>query len=54
MKIVYDKEEEVYAVTLDNDEMATLIRADNIVEAREIFMECMKHLFDNAINEKLK
>lgn len=54
MKVIYDKEQKMYVVELEPLEMTTIINTDDIVDAREIFVDCMKHLFNEAINKQLK
>ncbi len=52
MKIIYDDRHEEYIVKLEYPETDILISADNIVQARERFIECMMGLFNNAVNKK--
>ena len=54
MNIFYDDNNQVYTITLDDEETITYICTNNIAEAREIFLERMQRLFDYAINEKLQ
>lgn len=53
MKIIYDKNQEIYAVMLESSETVTYVNTADIVEAREEFIKCMTRLFNNAICEKL-
>lgn len=53
MKVVYDKDQEIYAVVLEHPETVTLVNTTDIVEAREEFIECMTRLFNDAICKKL-
>lgn len=54
MKIAYEEKEELYYVTLSNEEGVTIIHTNNIVEARDYFIENMTRLFDDAVNKRLK
>ena len=54
MKIVYEEKEELYCVTLSNEEGVIIINTNNIVEARDYFIENMTRLFDDAVNKRLK
>lgn len=53
MKVIYDKHQEMYAVILEHPETATFVHTKDIVEAREVFIDCMTRLFNDAICEKL-
>lgn len=54
MKIVYDDKETVYHIDLEYPETEMYIRADNIAEVREMFIERMAWLFDLTLREQLK
>ena len=52
MKVIYDNEEEKFLIV--NEEIATWINTNDIVEARKIFLERLTQQFNDAINEKLR
>ena len=52
MKITYNKEG--YQVLLDPSETEIYINANNIVEARQYFIDRMTWLFDSTVNESLQ
>ena len=54
MKVIYDDEQEVYIVKLEDFENTTIINTDDIVEARERFIKGMTTLFNDAICDALK
>lgn len=54
MKVIYDDEQEVYIVKLEDFENTTIINTDDIVEAREHFIKGMTTLFNDAICDALK
>ena len=54
MKVKYDDEKSAYLVKLDCCESVTFLNTDDIVEARQIFVEHMTRLFNDAICEQLK
>lgn len=53
MKIYYDDESDTYRVDLEYTEVETYIKADNIAEVRETFINHMTHLFDATLREQL-
>lgn len=53
MKIIYDDKQKMYLVVIESPETATWINTDDIVEAREEFIERMTWLFNNAVCEEL-
>ena len=54
MKIIYDDNQEVYLVVLNDSEMVTYINTKDIVVAREEFINRMTRFFNDAICNKLK
>lgn len=52
MKIIYSKEG--YQVLLDPSDAEIYINANNIVEARQHFIDRMTWLFDITVNERLQ
>ena len=54
MKIIYDGKECRYIANLEDYENITILNTDDIVEAREYFVEHMTSLFNNALCEQLK
>lgn len=54
MKVIYDSDDELYVIKLENSETTTLINTRDVVEAREEFVKCMTKLFNDTICEKLK
>lgn len=54
MKIYYDDESNTYRVDLECPEIETHIKADNISEVREAFINRMTWLFDATLREQLK
>jgi hypothetical protein len=54
MKITYDNDSKMYFITFDPNETVTYINTDDIVEARDEFIEKMKWMFNQAVREKLK
>lgn len=51
MKVIYDNEEEKFLII--NEETATWINTNDIVEAREMFVERIIQQFNDAISKKL-
>ena len=55
MKVIYDKEVSAYRIDFEKFfELPLLLNTDDIVEARELFINNMKFLFDDAVREQLK
>lgn len=54
MKVIYDDKEKRYIVSLENYENITVLNTNDIVEARERFVERMESLFNDAVCEQLK
>ena len=54
MKVIYDNERKMYAVSIEPLETTTLINSNDIVEVRKEFVEKMTWLFNQAICDKLK
>jgi hypothetical protein len=54
VKISYDKILNVYFIKIEYPETEIHLSAEDVVGAREIFIEHMTKLFDDAINNKLK
>ena len=54
MKIVYNDKSDIYRIDLIYPETEIYIKANDITEARKIFIERMAWLFDEAVSEKLK
>ena len=54
MKIIYDGATQTYVVKMEDNECVHVIRGDNIVDARELFIENIASLFDLAVNKKLQ
>lgn len=54
MKILYNSKTNVYCVDLEYPEIETYIKADNIAEVRETFINRMAWLFDATLREYLK
>lgn len=54
MLIAYDDKSDIYRVDIAYPETEIYIKANNLIEAREIFIERMTWLFDEAVREKLK
>ena len=54
MKVAYNEKSDIYRVDLMYPDTEIYIKAEDIVQARELFVERMKWLFDEAIREKLK
>lgn len=54
MKIVYNDKSDIYSIDLMYPETEIYIKANDITEARKIFIERMAWLFDEAVREKLK
>lgn len=54
MKITYNKKSDIYCIDLEYPETEMYIRADNIAEVREMFIEHMAWLFDLTLCEQLK
>jgi hypothetical protein len=52
VKVIYDNKEHIFIVI--NEETETFINTDDIVEARNIYLERMEWLFNNAVCERLK
>jgi hypothetical protein len=52
MEIIYDNSQGRYFVILDKPEGNLAIDADNIVKAKEIYIEHMTRLFDDTVNER--
>lgn len=54
MKVIYDDKESRYIVNLENYENITVLNTNDIVKAREYFIEHMTSLFNDAVREQLK
>ena len=54
MKVIYDDIQEIYIIKLEGYDNVYLANTNDIVEARDYFIENMKRLFNNAICEQLK
>ena len=54
MKISYNKNSEIYQIDLEYPETQLCLKAENIVEAKDMFIEHMSWLFEEALREKLK
>lgn len=54
MKIRYNSKTDVYCVDLEYPEIETYIKADDITEVRETFINRMAWLFDVTLREQLK
>lgn len=54
MKFIYDDKEKRYIVSLENYENIVVLNTNDIVEARERFVEHMESLFNDAVSEQLK
>ena len=52
MRIIYNKEG--YQVLLDHSDAEIYINANNIIEARQHFIDRMTWLFDSTVNEKFQ
>ena len=52
MKIIYDSEANVYIVKVEDFETLTYVGTDDIVEAREMFIEKMTKLFNDAVSRQ--
>ena len=54
MKITYDYKADVYRIDLEYPDTEIYIKATNIAEVREYFIERMSWLFEETIREQLK
>jgi hypothetical protein len=54
VKVNYDNVLNVYSIKIEYPETEIHLSAENVVEAREIFIQHMAKLFDDAANDKLK
>lgn len=54
MKIIYDEKREMYLIQISDEEAETWIDTNDIVEAREKFIEQMIWLFNQTICDSLK
>ena len=54
MKVIYDKKDDKYIVNLENYENIVVLNTNEIVKAREYFIDHMTWMFDQAIREQLK
>lgn len=54
MRIIYEKNQEVYGVEIEPSETVTIINTDDIVEARKEFIAKMTRLFNESICKKLE
>ena len=54
MLIAYNDKSDIYRVDLMYPETEIYIKAEDIVQAREMFIERMTWLFDEAVRERLK
>ena len=54
MMIAYNDKSDIYRIDLMYPETEIYIKANDIAQAREIFIERMTWLFDEAVREKLK
>ena len=54
MKVIYEPDNELYVIKLENPETTTLINTRDIVEAREEFIKQMTRLFNDAICRQLR
>jgi hypothetical protein len=53
MEVVYCNIEKVYLIKMSPSEAVTIINTEDIVEAREEFLQRMKQLFNDAICKRL-
>lgn len=54
MKVIYDNEAGNYLIVMDPRENVTCVNTDDIVKAREYFIDNMTYLFNDAVCEQLK
>lgn len=54
MLIAYNDKSDIYRIDLMYPETEIYIKAEDIVQAKERFVEHMAWLFDEAVREKLK
>lgn len=54
MLIAYNDKSDIYRIDLSYPETEIYIKAEDIVQAREIFIERMTWMFDEAVRNRLK
>ena len=54
MKVIYDKEQNIYCVDFERFELPLFLNTDDIAEARELFIKHMTFLFNDTVREQLK
>ena len=54
MKVIFDKDKEMYCVEIEHPENLLWINTSDITEAKENFVNCMTRLFNDAVCEALK
>ena len=54
MKIVYNKKSDIYQIDLEYPETQLCVQAENIAEAKDIFIAHMSWLFEESLREQLK
>ena len=54
MQVIYDGSQDVYLVKMEYPDTVVYINSNDIVEAREIFIEHMTAMFNNAVCEQLE
>lgn len=54
MKIRYNSKVDIWCIDLEYPEIELYIKAKDIVQARELFIERMTWLFDVTVREQLK
>ena len=54
MLIAYNDKSDIYRIDLSYPETEIYIKAEDIAQAREIFVERMTWLFDEAVRNRLK
>lgn len=54
MLIAYNEKSDIYRIDIMYPETEIYIKAEDIVQARKIFIERMTWMFDEAVRERLK
>lgn len=54
MKVIYEPNQKMYAVRIEESEVLTWINTSDIAEAREEFIKRMTRLFDDTVCKSLK
>jgi hypothetical protein len=54
MRIRYNGKENIWCIDLEYPEIEIYIKAENIMQVREAFIERMTWLFDATVREQLK